>query len=110
MNTTRWVISLIIAMLLFTSCSRTTVICKDGVNKYYGFNFIDLNTSQDVSYMKIEGVGLIQSFDGITLGIVEEERIYANPRKCQAILIVNEDNVNLNNTIKMLENICVIRR
>lgn len=102
---------LIFIVIMFTSCSKVVSVSTKGTHNYYGLNFIDVNTSkQDLIYVKINGFGLVDSLDGYTFGYIDKEQIYLNPKKCQAILIVDNSNVDLNATLELLNNICIIRK
>ena len=98
-------------LFLFTSCTKVTTVTSKGVREYYGINLIGVNsTDENMTYTKIEGLGLIYGSNSLTLGYLKEEQIYANPKVCQAILIVDANRTDMDNVLEQLKNICIIRR
>lgn len=102
--------TLTLFLLLLTSCSKVTRVTSQGVTQYYGINLIDMNNDANLSYNKVEGIGLIYGANSLSLGYVQEEQIYANPKICQAILIVDSNNTNMNKLLEKVKNLCIIRR
>ena len=101
----------ILILFLLTSCTKVTTVTSKGVTEYYGINFIGANDkNENMAYSKIEGLGLIYGVNSLTLGYVKEEQVYADPKVCQAILIVDANRTDMDNVLEQLKNICIIRR
>ena len=101
----------ILILFLLTSCSKVTTVTSKGVTQYYGINLIGMkNKDENLTYSKIEGLGLIYGGNSLTLGYVKQEQIYADPKVCQAILIVDANRTDMDNVLQQLKNICIIRR
>lgn len=101
---------LLVIVLGFSSCSKVTTVSKNEITNHYGLNFIDVNSTDQILYIDVTGVGLVDGVSGFTVGYLNEEIIIANPKKCQAILLVNADTLDINKTKELLENICIVRR
>ena len=100
-----------LVLLLLTSCSKVTCVTSKGVKNYYGINLIDMNhKDENLTYIKIEGLGLVYGVNSLTFGYVKEEQVYADPKVCQAILIVDANRTDMDNVLEQLKNICIIRR
>ena len=105
------ILALALFTLILTSCSKVTYVTTEGVNQYYGINLIDIkNSDKNISYIKVEGVGIVQALNSLTIGYVKEEQIYANPKVCQAILIIDANRTTIDSLIEQMNNICIIRR
>lgn len=101
----------ILILLLLTSCSKVTIVTSEGVTQHYGINLIGMNNAdENLTYNKIEGLGLIYGSNSLTLGYMRQEQVYANPKVCQAIVIVDANRTDMKNVLRQLKNICIIRR
>ena len=100
----------LVIIVAFSSCSKVTMVTKGKVTNYYGLNFIDVNSTDNLKYIQVKGFGLVDGVSSLTLGYIDEETILADPRKCQVVLIVDSAVVDMNSSRKLLGNICIVRK